>query len=77
MKKPLMRTSCPSFKPPELEYAKQEISSLQKELMGVQKGQKELELTVMKDRKETTEQLRPFVDHVLRQVERGGLFLCL
>ncbi|MFC3883740.1 hypothetical protein ACFOU2_09605 [Bacillus songklensis] len=55
----------------ELEHAqfKQEMASLKTDLMGVQKGQKELELTVMKDGKETRELLKPFADHVLKQVE--------
>lgn len=48
---------------------KREISSLKTDLMGVQKGQKELELTVMKDGKETRELLKPFADHVLKQAE--------
>lgn len=46
-----------------------EVANIKTDLMGVQKGQKELELTVMKDGKETRELLKPFADHVLRQVE--------
>ncbi|MFF2857739.1 hypothetical protein [Peribacillus sp. NPDC058002] len=55
----------------ELEQAtfKREISSLKTDLMGVQKGQKELEVTVMKDGKETRDLLKPFADHVLKQAE--------
>lgn len=48
---------------------KQEMTSFKSDLIGVQKGQKELELTVMKDGKETRDLLKPFADHVLRQVE--------
>jgi hypothetical protein len=46
-----------------------EVATIKTDLMGVQKGQKELELTVMKDGKETRELLKPFADHVLKQVE--------
>ncbi|AMW99196.1 hypothetical protein [Rummeliibacillus stabekisii] len=48
---------------------KQEMTSIKSDLMGVQKGQKDLEVTVMKDGKETRELLKPFADHVLKQVE--------
>lgn len=51
---------------------KQEMTSFKTELMSVQKGQKDLELTVMKDGKETRDLLKPFADHVLRQVEFGA-----
>ncbi|MGD6845216.1 hypothetical protein ACQCVH_22190 [Bacillus infantis] len=55
----------------ELENAqfKQEMSALKADLIGVQKGQAQLELTVMKDGRETRELLKPFADHVLKQVE--------
>ncbi len=48
---------------------KQEMTSIKTDLIGVQKGQKDLEVTVMKDGKETRELLKPFADHVLKQVE--------
>ncbi|WP_150284174.1 hypothetical protein [Rummeliibacillus sp. TYF-LIM-RU47] len=48
---------------------KQEMTSIKSDLIGVQKGQKEVEVTVMKDGKETRELLKPFADHVLKQVE--------
>ena len=48
---------------------KQEMSDLKSDILGMQKGQKELEVTVMKDGKETRDLLKPFADHVLRQVE--------
>jgi hypothetical protein len=55
----------------ELEHVqfKQEMASLKTDLRGVQMGQKDLELTVMKDGKETRDLLKPFADHVLKQVE--------
>ncbi|WP_273128107.1 hypothetical protein [Bacillus weihaiensis] len=46
-----------------------EVTDLKKDLVGVQKGQAQLELTVMKDGKETRDLLRPFADHVLKQAE--------
>lgn len=48
---------------------KQEMTSIKSDMIGVQKGQKELEVTVMKDGKETRELLKPFANHVLKQVE--------
>ncbi|AMW98462.1 hypothetical protein [Rummeliibacillus stabekisii] len=48
---------------------KQEMTSIKSDLIGVQKGQKDLEVTVMKDGKETRDLLKPFADHVLKQVE--------
>lgn len=53
----------------EHQVFKQEMTSLKSDLINVQKGQKELEVTVMKDGKETRDLLKPFADHVLRQVE--------
>lgn len=46
-----------------------EVANIKTDLMGVQKGQAQLELTVMKDGRETRELLKPFADHVLKQVE--------
>ncbi|HCG4535573.1 TPA: hypothetical protein NJY08_004418 [Salmonella enterica subsp. enterica serovar Typhi str. AG3] len=51
---------------------KQEISLLRTDLVSVQKGQKDLELTVMKDGKETRDLLKPFADHVLQQAQFGA-----
>lgn len=51
---------------------KQELTALKADIVGMQKGQKELEVTVMKDGKETRELLKPFADHVLKQVEFGA-----
>lgn len=46
-----------------------EVADFKKDLVGVQKGQAQLELTVMKDGKETRDLLKPFADHVLKQAE--------
>ena len=51
---------------------KQEMTALKAEVIGMQKGQKELEVTVMKDGKETRELLKPFADHVLSQAQYGA-----
>lgn len=51
---------------------KQEMTALKSEIIGMQKGQKELEVTVMKDGKETRELLKPFADHVLSQAQYGA-----
>ncbi|UAW07786.1 hypothetical protein PVJ1_00052 [Psychrobacillus phage PVJ1] len=51
---------------------KQEMSALKTDLIGVQKGQKDLEVTVMKDGKETRDLLKPFADHVLSQAQFGA-----
>lgn len=48
---------------------KQEMTSLKSDLLSVQKGQTELELTVMKDGNQTRDLLKPFADHVLKQAE--------
>lgn len=48
---------------------KMEVKSLKTDMMNVQKGQAELQLTVMKDGKETRDLLRPFAEHVMKQVE--------
>lgn len=48
---------------------KMEVTSLKSDLLNVQKGQKELELTVMKDGNQTRDLLKPFADHVLKQAE--------
>lgn len=48
---------------------KQEMTSLKSDLLSVQKGQTELELTVMKDGNQTRDLLKPFAEHVLKQVE--------
>ncbi len=48
---------------------KQEMTLLKTDLINVQKGQKELEVTVMKDGKETRDLLKPFADHVLKKAE--------
>lgn len=53
----------------EHQVFKQEMTSLKSDLINVQKGQKELKVTIMKDDKETRDLLKPFADHVLRQVE--------
>lgn len=53
----------------EHQVFKHEMASLKTDLINVQKGQKELELTVMKDGKETRDLLKPFADHVLKQAE--------
>lgn len=47
----------------------QRMAQMTNDLLSVQKGQKELELTVMRDGKETRDLLKPFADHVLKQVE--------
>lgn len=54
---------------PRLEILEKEHLVFKKEMISFQKGQKELEVTVMKDGKETRELLKPFADHVLKQVE--------
>lgn len=48
---------------------KQEVTSLKTDMANVQKGQKDLEVTVMKDGKETRDLLKPFADHALKQME--------
>lgn len=48
---------------------KQEVTSLKADMANVQKGQKDLEVTVMKDGKETRDLLKPFADHALKQME--------
>lgn len=48
---------------------KQEVTSLKADITKVQSGQKDLELTVMKDGKETRDLLKPFADHVLMQAQ--------
>lgn len=48
---------------------KQEMTSLKSDLLSVQKGQTELELTVMKDGNQTRDLLKPFADHVLKLAE--------
>ncbi|WLR53543.1 hypothetical protein LC048_13525 [Mesobacillus subterraneus] len=45
----------------------QEVATIKSDLMGVQRGQAQLELTVMKDGKETRDMLKQFVNHVLDQ----------
>lgn len=45
----------------------QEVTNMKADLMGVQRGQAQLEVTVMKDGKETRALLKKFVDHVLDQ----------
>lgn len=46
---------------------RQEVTLLKSDLMGVQRGQAQLEVTVMKDGKETRSMLKQFVNHVLEQ----------
>lgn len=48
---------------------KMEVKSLKTDMLNVQKGQTELELTVMKDGNQTRDLLKPFADHVLKQAE--------
>ena len=48
---------------------KMEVKSLKTDMLNVQKGQTELELTVMKDGNQTRDLLKPFAEHVLKQVE--------
>jgi hypothetical protein len=49
---------------------RQEVTLLKSDLMGVQRGQAQLEVTVMKDGKETRALLKQFVTHVLGQDEK-------
>lgn len=42
---------------------KQEMTALKSDIVGMQKGQKELEVTVMKDGQQTRDLLGKFVDH--------------
>jgi len=53
----------------EVATIKTELSNVQKGQMTLEKGQRELEVTVMKDGKETRDLLKPFADHVLKQAE--------
>lgn len=48
---------------------KMEVKSLKTDMLNVQKGQTELELMVMKDGNQTRDLLKPFAEHVLKQVE--------
>lgn len=48
---------------PRLEILEREQLQFKQEMLNVQKGQKELELTVMKDGQQTRELLGKFVDH--------------
>lgn len=48
---------------------KQEVTSIKTDMAKVQTGQKDLEVTVMKDGKETRDLLKPFADHALKQME--------
>lgn len=48
---------------------KQEMTSFKAEMTNLQKGQKDVEVTVMKDGKETRDLLKPFADHALKQME--------
>lgn len=48
---------------PRLESLEREQLQFKQEMLNVQKGQKELELTVMKDGQQTRELLGKFVDH--------------
>lgn len=48
---------------PRLESLDREQLQFKQEMLNVQKGQKELELTVMKDGQQTRELLGKFVDH--------------
>lgn len=48
---------------PRLESLEREQLQFKQEMLNVQKGQKELELTVMKDGQQTRELLGRFVDH--------------
>lgn len=54
---------------PRLEILEREQLQFKQEMLNVQKGQKDLEVTVMKDGKETRELLKPFADHALKQME--------
>lgn len=49
---------------------RQEVATMKSDLMGVQRGQAQLEVTVMKDGKETRDMLKQFVTHVLTQDEK-------
>lgn len=46
---------------------RQEVTMLKADLVGVQRGQAQLEVTVMKDGKQTRELLKQFVDHYFKQ----------
>ncbi|WP_342575522.1 hypothetical protein MHH37_06700 [Solibacillus sp. FSL K6-1781] len=48
---------------------KQEMTSFKAEMTNLQKGQKDVEVTVMKDGKETRDLLKPFAEHALKQME--------
>lgn len=48
----------------------QEVATIKSDLMGVQRGQAQLEVTVMKDGKETRDMLKQFVTHVLTQDQK-------
>lgn len=54
---------------PRLESLEREQLQFKQEMLNVQKGQKELEVTVLKDGNATRDLLKPFADHVLKQAE--------
>ena len=53
----------------EVAALKTDLAKVQTGQANLEKGQKDLELTVMKDGKETRDLLKPFADHVLNQAE--------
>lgn len=46
---------------------REEVTTMKSDLMGVQRGQAQLEVTVMKDGQETRALLKQFVDHYFKQ----------